>query len=722
MQGINRNNINNLTLDVCRIRDAAENYEFDDINPYLTIDTTAIEEDSEIIRLKTSLNDSVGKVAGEVTQTISSILETNQTSSFSQSLQALIGKVLAHNSITHDPIELNLQVTNILDRIFRLPIDKHMSNLHHYRSKSYRNTAQIDPNLCTLVKALIIAPVVDVACNEDNKTEGIIQLEDASEATAHFKLNAEQAQLKTSQELECYDVMRSMPEISIPYLSRRLLNDHENQATKRNIMDVLASMDLAYNAELERFLINTILTDGAKLLRESLDISEELKSDHYQTIHYELSTLARFERLNYNSDLEELLGKILSQNSLDPDIHSYALEILSKMDYSNHTIGERAKAQLLERATSLDYSNEPFYATIALLHSIQSITKNDLDQLLDAIGTAATDRLLIALIIKIGQSKEGFKSRILANIWSQIESDKLEFDVNQHNAFEIIENLSRDRIDIDNFINGRPLDEHDTNVLPLALSVYEYLTRRDGLERDQDIETIKDDVYQQIGYKDLTSRHPNAATIISCHKLAGDYGRLIDDLVIGDVVTRQFAAHQLRAYMYEPKVINKLKDIALESEDENLKINVMSLMGFAASSFNQCLEQDAHQEIDAEEDAVFDNNEFSFVYEQDGIKDDEPTTSGYGNDTALKLMLGNPQEKIKTQALNAILEIVNADLSPKISAYAHGVALFLGANAYEEISKTIDQDPALNNVASRVAEQIMLNSRYLRARQYSVGV
>ncbi len=711
MQGISGESIGRIVQELCELNSHAYNDYDTDIS--VKVDTTDL-RGNEMRELKTDLNDSVGKLADQVVETVAGALRSKSTFDFPPSLDTLIGQVLTQNSIRMNDAEMKLQVVNILDRIFKLPIDQDMNNLQHPRSKSYRNTAQINPDLSTLVKALVIAPVLDAA--RDHNTEGPI--DDGFSANAasddnywlDFAFDAEkdtevspydenQTGLNDALNQEYYNVIHSMPEISVPHLFNRL--EHaQDEDSQLYIMEILSTIKLPYDAKREKLLLKIIADQYNKTPPGDTGINDE-QSD---IIFLALSILSQFEHLNYNRSLERLIVEMLQEYD-DKDLEFCAARVISKMNYDQHSIDDAVKTHLLESMISEDeYSDQTFYASAALAHNIRSITVDDLTELLDAVDKTASSKLTAALVIKIGQTREDLKPIIIDRLWTKVTQPLPDYI----DCFEILQALSEDRTRTDAFIKGTPLDEHLVETLTLALGLHEGLTQKYNLERDDTIDEFKSLAFKLPDEGGFASQDPtyNIEQETRFHKLTGDYNALIEDLVFQDERLRKIIAEYLQAHMHKPSVIKRLKDVAISSNDEKLKKIIIDLMEFTVMSFDRCLEFDAHDVIPMSSE------------DEDSDSPRRPNNNGSG--TSTKLLLGDPSEEIKTLALDAIFQIALKSHSVEIQKHATRPFVFLGAEAYKQIADITNRDSTLKTPEAQLAEQIMFDSRYLRSRNYPV--
>lgn len=720
MLGISVDNITRVVRDLCDLHELVSSDTSVDFS--FRVDTSELNDDS-IREAKISLNDSIGELADNITTIINSALINKSTFDFPPSIEALVGRILIQNSI--DRTEIRLQVLNILDRIFKLPVDREMSNSCHPQSKLYRKTSQIDPDLSTLVKTLIISPVVDAACREDECAIDEAVDEDYERTWLETEFNSDQdiepssleaetSEFEQTMDIEYYNVIQSMPEISVPYLFSRLARDRDADSSIE-LMDVLSTMNLpAKNGSDYKKLLTEIIVDKVRKSTDGCSDDSELPK-----LYLALDIMSNFGKLS--STLEPVAERILTSGDYNRDFQFLALKILTKIDYNERNISNIARVQLLKRLISeTDYSDHTLYAAVAFARNTKAVTAKDLGHLLGIVGKTVASRLVTALLIKIGQTRDDLKPIILDNLWSQIKSAAPNLDY--PDCFEILQALSEDRTAVDTFIKSKSLKDHAIQILPLALGLHEYITQKYHLGHDSTIDSLRSQIFKDPDQGGLASTDPeyNIEQKIRLHKLAGDYNGLIQDLTSLDGGLRRMTAYHLLVYMHEATVIDKLKDIAIQSTDENLKQIIIDLLEFAAMGFNQCVEYDGNniQEMTTEnevDDEIAETAGMSAT-DADDTEDDDPIGYNNGNNTATKLILGDSSEEIKAQALDAIFKIAFQSNSSELQKYASRSFSFLGTKAYEHINRTLNHDSQLQTRESQLTELIMLNSRYLRSQ------
>ncbi len=679
MLGI-RDNIKTVVHELCELRTcaAAEH----DLNTSQVLDLTGY-DDGEINALKRRLDYSVAELTDVLTSEVTASLENKGSFYIPPSLDTIIGKVFANNHISTNQDENRILIGNMLDRIFRLPIDQKLNNLHHPKSPTYRNTADIDPELSTLVKGLIVAPLFDALNEETNKQDiedrwGRMEFQPERDSKNKTK---EVANLENDPVDEYCKTINSMPDISIPYLFDQLKST-DNKTTRTNSMHMLSDMNLAYNAEQERILVDIVLKEASKMLQPP-------KKSKSEKLFHATATLAELEQLSYNPKLEELLKQVLLINKLDPDIHFNIFKILSKIQYGDILLERDTKTLLLKQATNeKDYSDRNFYAVMTLANNTKAISEQDLAYLLDAQGQADTDTLITALLIKIGQAREDLRPIILKSAWTKIYSTKDEAH-KLFNCLDIIKELSQDRNEIDTFIKSKPLEQHTAPVLMLVLGLYEGLTLKYKLSRDPAIVELLEPLKNLVDGQGLFDNE----LVMKWYHLANHYKSLIKCLQSEDIDQglQEYACHALATFMHNPELIDELKTLAIKSDNDELKTDIINLICFAATDLNHCLEYEAN---------------------------DPEAEPGLGTYTAIRLIQGNPNKAIRTHALDAILEIATKNRSPTIDEHLDSLVYFLGAEAYEQVIQTSSETP--KSTKAQLAELIMLNSRYLRSRQYPV--
>ncbi len=644
-------------------------------------------DDREIIDLKTNLDNSVGELTDILANQIKRVLKTKNTIDFPPCMDTLVGKVLTQNNITKDDNELKLGIGNAIDRMCRLPIDRESGNLHHYKSPNYRRTVELNPDLNTLVKGLVIGPTINAYFEEIAGEEDQDDSEDRAWRASLTEINEfETAEEEDSEEAssvqnEYISIIKSMSEIAVPCLFERLKETDNNRDNQIDTMQILAEIGLDYNAEQEMFLVNSILKNGKSFLQTFDNGCDEAK------FAYELGTLAELKYLNYNPHLEKLLGNLLSgEDKSELGIHYDATKILSKMRYGNNTIQEETKIQLLQQITKgNNYNDMIFYAITALTNNIKSISTQDLDRLLTVLGQTDADELVTALVIKIAQSREDLRPRILDSAWSKIQSEVNNPGMEVFGCFEIVKSFSQDRVKLDEFIKSKALDQHNISAIALACGTYESLTKKHQFKSDLDIDALEPKVL-------IDQCNENSAFIpdltIKWYQLADNYDKLVEALTHKqDEDRREFIADNLLPFMHNEQVIDQLKNVAINSEDEELQKIIIDLMGFAASTFSQCIENET------------------------------TATEGNGIKTATKLNIGDPSQEIKTKALDTMLDIAVKVRSPEINEYVNNSILRLGTEVYEQVIQTSNESQS-KTLKAQLAELIMLNSRYLRSISY----
>lgn len=673
-----KDNIRTIFHDLCELRTCIASDP--DYSNSLIVDLTG-SEDPEINRLKKSLNYSTSELSDQLKTEIDFILDGKTSFLIPPSLDELVGKIRAHNNISSNPNAIG----EIVDRIFRLPIDK--------KSKTYKNTSEINPGLSTLVKSLLVEPLIEASEEYEHEQANNIDTsqwgqdydpEQTTEATQN------EEELEDNQANEYLEAITAMPEVSIPYLFNRLkTTGSRDKEIQINSMHLLANMNLDHDTKQEQILTTIVQQQGSKLLKPGKKKDEKLT--------YALGALTKFEHILYNPELEKLLTKVLSKEKLEFETRFYALKVLSKMQYGNNLLESSTKQKLLELiADDKDYSALTVYAIITLANNSKSISQCDLEYLLELIGKTDAHKLINALLIKIGLNDEDFRSKILKATWSnlsKIDPETKEFRRELFSHLEIIKELSRDRDKVDEFIKRKPLDQYTNDeilVLTLVLGLYEGLTSKYKLAQDPSIDELAENL---IAGESLLDHE----LVTEWHHLANNYIGLIDELGKKDTddSLQDAITSKLTTYMHKDLVIDKLKELAINYENYDpkqeyeFKKSIISLLALATIDLKECL-----------------------ATEVDDI-DTEPNDGLY---TATRLIQGSPNKVTKSKAIDAILEIALQAKSSSINNHINKLVTFLGSQIYEEVIKISNETNSRNK--AQLAELIMLNSRYLRSISY----